>query len=253
MRLVEEAREAFTAISEAQWARQVVTPATAGVQAENARTLLSSIRSARGLLFLSHRKRGLVISADTGAGFVAVKHPDGRWAGPAFVTVKGLGLGATIGSATTRTLGFLYNPSDVQSLAEGKAEIQLTGHVTSTAGGGEPIGTGLSTGSTSTHESNVLYSITEGTLVDASLSGMRISFDDEGNKLVWGREDATAVQVLAGGEGFEPFPAVIELLKYIQVWIQTKERENVGGVDLTASHGDRVAPNPVPFYKVFGF
>lgn len=119
--------------------------------AQAARSFLRELASSKALIFLDHHKTGLVISGDSGYGFVAVREESpeseslGRWLGPSFLSIGGVGVGASAGRARTRSLVFVTQTEEAERLRKGGTEFTVATNMTLSAVG-EKLEGGMAAG-----------------------------------------------------------------------------------------------------------
>jgi lipid-binding SYLF domain-containing protein len=90
---------------------------------------LDLLQAAKGLVFLTVIKAGMVVSGRIGTGLVIARHDDsssggGGWSAPCALATVGMGWGALIGGDVTHYLVVLTTEKAVQDLVSSKS-IQL--------------------------------------------------------------------------------------------------------------------------------
>jgi lipid-binding SYLF domain-containing protein len=91
-----------------------------------------------GVVVIPHvLKAGLIVDGQFGRGVALVRQPDGTWSNPAFITLKGVGLGSQAGVEAIDLVLVFKTPHSLDRVISGKGKMTLGGDVAIAAG---PVG-----------------------------------------------------------------------------------------------------------------
>lgn len=139
-------------------------------------------------------KAALMIGGRGGKGVMAVRHPDGSWSNPVFVTLGGVNFGFQFGVQSTDVVLVLMSRQSVEGIAGGKVTL---GADASVAAG--PIGRSSAAATDATLSAQVLsYSRSSGLFAGVALDGSVIAIDKRANESAYGISDVLASQILDG-------------------------------------------------------
>ncbi|KAL0586893.1 hypothetical protein ABG067_003513 [Albugo candida] len=159
---------------------------------------LPLLRKARGLVFMTVLKAGIIFSARLGTGLVIAKLPGGIWSAPSAIGTAGLGWGAQIGAELTDVIIILNTPQAVEAFSS-TTQVNLGAEL--------GVATGLvgrvASGSLGTSVDGIApcysYSHSRGLFAGISLEGAVIISRPDINHTFYGRE-ITNTQLLTGSE-----------------------------------------------------
>jgi lipid-binding SYLF domain-containing protein len=139
-------------------------------------------------------KVALTLGGRGGKGVMAVRHPDGNWSNPAFVTMGGVNFGFQFGVQSTDVVLVLMSRQSVEGIAGGKVTL---GADASVAAG--PLGRSAAATTDATLSAQVLsYSRSSGLFAGVALDGSVIAVDNGANEAAYGIQDVLASQILEG-------------------------------------------------------
>jgi lipid-binding SYLF domain-containing protein len=139
-------------------------------------------------------KVALTLGGRGGKGVMSVRHPDGTWSAPTFVTLGGVNFGFQIGVQSTDVILVLMSRESVEGIAGGKVTL---GADASVAAG--PLGRASSAATDATLSAQVLsYSRNSGLFVGVALDGTVIAIDRAANESAYGISGVLASQILDG-------------------------------------------------------
>jgi len=143
------------------------------------------LHEAAGVVVLPHVvKAGLIVDGQFGRGVALVRQPDGSWSNPAFVTMRGLGLGGQAGVEAIDLVLVFKTRHSLDRVLFGKGKLTLGGDVAIAAG---PVGREAEL-ATDTHlKAEILsYSRSRGLFVGVSLEGASLHFDRAASESFYG-------------------------------------------------------------------
>lgn len=150
-------------------------------------------------------RAALMLGGRGGRGVMAVRHPDGSWSNPVFVTMGGANFGFQWGVQSTELVLVLMSRQSVEGIAGGKVTL---GADASVAAG--PIGRSATAATDATFKAQVLgYARNEGLFAGVALDGSVISIDDDSNASAYGVSGILPSQILEGRVANPP-PAALE-------------------------------------------
>ena len=127
-------------------------------------------------------KVALTIGGRGGKGVMAVRHPDGTWSLPTFVTLGGVNFGFQFGVQSTDVILVLMSRESVEGIAGGKVTL---GADASVAAG--PLGRSSAAATDATFSAQVLsYSRNSGIFAGVALDGTVIAIDRGANESAYG-------------------------------------------------------------------
>lgn len=139
-------------------------------------------------------KAALGLGGRGGKGVMAVRHPDGTWSAPVFVTLGGVNFGLQFGVQATDVVLVLMSRQSVEGISGGKVTL---GADASVAAG--PLGRSSSAATDATLSAQVLsYSRSAGLFAGVSIDGSVIAVDRGANESAYGIPDVLASQILEG-------------------------------------------------------
>jgi lipid-binding SYLF domain-containing protein len=139
-------------------------------------------------------KAALMIGGRGGKGVMAVRHPDGSWSHPVFVTLGGVNFGFQFGVQSTDVVLVLMSRQSVEGIAGGKVTL---GADASVAAG--PIGRSSAAATDATLSAQVLsYSRSSGLFAGVALDGSVIAVDRRANESAYGISNVLASQIFEG-------------------------------------------------------
>ena len=149
-------------------------------------------------------KGALIVGGRGGRGVMAVRHPDGAWSNPVFVTLAGVNFGFQWGVQSTDLILVLMSRQSVEGISGGTVTL---GADASVAAG--PIGRAAAATTDATFKAQVLsYSRAEGMFVGVSLDGTMIRVDDGSNQSAYGVSGILPSQILEGRVASPPQSAL---------------------------------------------
>ncbi len=199
------------------------------------------IERAYGIVVLPQVIKGAVIfGGQGGRGVMAVRHPDGSWSNPVFVTLTGASFGFQFGVQATDLVLVLMSRKSVEGISGGKVTL---GADASVAAG--PLGRAASANTDATLKAQVLsYSRNEGLFAGVSIEGGVISIDDDANQTAYGVSDILASQILEGKVANPP-PAAQEFTAAL-TRATTAAEAQTAPVTLPGEKSATPAPPPTP-------
>ena len=155
-------------------------------QKEDADSLASVVKSAKGVaIFPAVTKAGLIVGGQVGEGLVFLKQPNGRWSGPAFMTITGASWGLQIGAQSVGLVLVITNEEGLRAFTGGNS-LKLGGNVSVAAG---PIGRDASAATDGRAQAAIYsYSISKGLFAGLALDGSVINQNRDANKAYWHRD-----------------------------------------------------------------
>jgi len=145
------------------------------------------LEEARGIVVIPGLFRGgILIGGRRGRGVISVRSASGAWSNPAFVTLTGGSLGAQFGAEKMDLVLVLANERSVRNIQAGKFTL---GGDASAIGG--PMGrrtSGVVTGKAEVYA----YQHTRGLFAGATIEGLRLDVDEDGDDDFYGRGGAKA-------------------------------------------------------------
>jgi lipid-binding SYLF domain-containing protein len=139
-------------------------------------------------------KAALVFGGRGGKGVMAVRHPDGSWSSPVFVTLGGVNFGLQFGVQATDVVLVLMSRQSVEGISDGK--ITLGADLSVAAG---PIGRSSAAATDASLSAQVLsYSRSSGLFAGVALDGSVLTIDRKANESAYGISGVLASQILDG-------------------------------------------------------
>lgn len=137
-------------------------------------------------------KAGFVIGGRRGRGLLTIRHDDGSWSNPTFITLTGGSIGWQIGGQSTDVILVFRSRRSVEGITSGKFTLGADAAV---AAG--PVGrqTGAATDARLGAEV-YSYSRSRGLFLGVALEGASLSIDDGSNRAFYGNRALTADDVL---------------------------------------------------------
>jgi lipid-binding SYLF domain-containing protein len=152
------------------------------------------LNDAAGVAVLPHVVRaGFVLDREFGRGVVLVRHPDGRWSDPVFVTLSGRGIGGQAGVAATDLVLVFKTRRSLERALRGKLVLGTDAAVAAGL-----IGRESEVASVRPLKADVLtYSRSRGLFVGFSLEGTRLQVDPRANEAFYNIHGCRPEDVLA--------------------------------------------------------
>jgi lipid-binding SYLF domain-containing protein len=139
-------------------------------------------------------KAALMFGGRGGKGVMAVRHPDGSWSSPVFVTLGGVNFGLQFGVQATDVVLVLMSRQSVEGISDGK--ITLGADLSVAAG---PIGRSSAAATDASLSAQVLsYSRSSGLFAGVALDGSVLTIDRKANESAYGISGVLASQILEG-------------------------------------------------------
>lgn len=203
---------------------------------------LDLLHAAKGMVFMTVAKAGLIVSGRIGTGLLVSRMDDDasgnvRWSAPCAIGTVGMGWGALAGADVTHYLVVLTTTKAVQDMCSGKS-VQLGAEMGVAVG---PIGRGanshLATGDWTLHPAYA-YAHSTGLFVGISLEGSVISVRNDVNVKFYGQQvEPQALLNLAGPKAAEPLYQALDLAMKAHIpeegfrpstmWTESKNGGNV--------------------------
>jgi lipid-binding SYLF domain-containing protein len=132
-----------------------------------------------GIILISSREVGFVVSSQAGAG-VAVKREGDKWSAPVAVTLSGMGMGAVFGSADKEML-IALNPLAMKRLLEGKGQLKVGVDMGFASGEGcaSIFGADIAVSDMGGFGTSFVYTFSKGVLLNIEVESSIISNADE--------------------------------------------------------------------------
>ena len=134
------------------------------------------MKDAQGLAIITVIKGGLIFSGRGGEGVVVARLPNGKWSGPSFVGLGGVGFGLQIGAQVTNFIIVLNTPDAVAAFAKG-GNVALGTDLSVATG---PVGRNLSA-DVMPVAAVYSYSQSQGLFAGMSLEGTVVATQDKKN------------------------------------------------------------------------
>lgn len=145
-------------------------------------------------------KVGFGIGARRGKGLLVVRHEDGSWSNPAFVTLTGGSFGFQIGAQSTDIILVFKTRKSIDGIANGKLTL---GADASIAAG--PIGRHTGVATDLTFKAEVFsYSRSRGLFAGVALEGAGVTMDRRANAAFYGSAKITPDQIFADSGNSAP-------------------------------------------------
>lgn len=134
-------------------------------------------------------KAAFIVGGRGGDGVVALRTPNG-WSVPVFYNLGGASWGAQIGVKKTDYVMLFMNEGALKELLEDR--IEFGGELSFAAG---PVGRTVGAGTNLTLDAGILvWSMSEGAFIGASIKGAYIEPDNEANRAVYGMDGKAILQ-----------------------------------------------------------
>lgn len=135
---------------------------------------------------------GFVVAGKRGKGIAMVKHSNGTWSNPVFVTITGGSIGFQAGIQSVDLVLIFKHASTLENI--GKGSFTLGGDVSVTVG---PVGRSSSASTDYKMEAEVYsYSRSKGLFAGISISGSAIDVDSKFNKAFY-KNDSDAAEIFS--------------------------------------------------------
>jgi lipid-binding SYLF domain-containing protein len=129
-------------------------------------------------------KAGLLVDGRFGRGVALVRQPDGTWSNPAFITLRGFGVGGQAGVESTDLVLVFKTRHSLDRVLMGKRKLTLGGDVAVAAG---PVGRDAELATDALLKAEILsYSRSRGLFLGVSLEGASLRVDREANESFYG-------------------------------------------------------------------
>jgi len=146
-------------------------------------------------------KAGFMIGGSYGKGILVVRHPDGRWSNPSFISMGGGSFGWQAGAQGTDIILVFKSRKGVDNIAKGK--FTLGGDANVAAG---PVGRQASASTDAGLKAEIYsYSRNRGLFAGISLEGQWLGMDHKANLAYYEAGQNSASQILA--DQYMPTPA----------------------------------------------
>ena len=131
---------------------------------------------------------GFVVGGKRGKGIAVIKHEDGTWSDPVFITLTGGSIGFQVGVQSIDLVLIFKSRETLEKI--GKGSFTLGGDASITAG---PVGRNSSASTDYKLEAEVYsYSRSKGLFAGISLSGSALDVDSKSNTAFYGEETDAA-------------------------------------------------------------
>jgi lipid-binding SYLF domain-containing protein len=133
------------------------------------------VAKAKGVMIINRWSGGVGIGGTGGEGIGMKKDKDGKFSAPAFYNVSGASVGVQLGGSNTKTIAFLMTDKGLNALTDGKM----------VWGGDARAVAGPSDAATTTLDDSadiILYQQSSGLEVGASVAGVKVALDNDGNR-----------------------------------------------------------------------
>ncbi|MFQ5634379.1 MAG: lipid-binding SYLF domain-containing protein [Gammaproteobacteria bacterium] len=138
-------------------------------------------------------KAGFLIGGSFGKGILAVRHPDGRWSNPSFITMGGGSLGWQAGAQATDIILVFKSRKGVDNIERGKLTLGADANV---AAG--PVGRHTSAATDVSLKAEIYsYSRNRGLFAGVSLEGEWLGMDHKSNLAYYDAGQNAASQILS--------------------------------------------------------
>jgi lipid-binding SYLF domain-containing protein len=149
------------------------------------------VAKAKGVMILNQWSGGVVIGGSGGNGIGMKKNASGEFSAPAFYNMGGGSFGIQIGGSNTQIVAFLMTDKGLTGLTDNKM----------VWGGTAKAVAGPSAASTQTIDDSadvIIYQKTSGLDVGAAFSGVKITNNNEGNRLFYNNPALTPTDIFSG-------------------------------------------------------
>lgn len=162
----------------------------------------SLLRNAYAVAVIPNQiKAGFMIGGSFGKGILVVRHPDGRWSNPSFISMGGGSFGWQAGAQGTDIVLVFKSRKGVDNIAKGK--FTLGGDANVAAG---PVGRQASASTDARLKAEIYsYSRNRGLFAGVSLEGQWIGMDHKANLAYYEAGQNSASQILT--DQYIPTPA----------------------------------------------
>jgi lipid-binding SYLF domain-containing protein len=166
------------------------------------------VQRAQGVaIFPEVVKVGLGVGGRGGKGILVVRHPDGSWSNPSFVTLAGGSFGWQAGVQASDIMLVFTTRKGIEGITGGK--FTLGGDASVAVG---PVGRSVSGATDVTFDAEVYsYSRAKGLFGGIAIDGTVISIDHKANAAFYGKPGVLASEIFAVNA--PPAPAVVQPLK----------------------------------------
>lgn len=155
------------------------------------------LKDAKGLVFITHLKVGLGVSATLGFGLIICKLPSGEWSAPSSIGTGGLGFGVQTGASKTDTLIILRSDDAIRAFS-GRGQLKIGTDAVVAVG---PIGrevTAETRMSLSAATAGFSYSHSQGLMLGVGLGAEVLTTRRIDNEEYHGLKGVTVSQILSG-------------------------------------------------------
>jgi len=162
----------------------------------------SLLRNAYAVAVIPNQiKAGFMIGGSFGKGILVVRHPDGRWSNPSFISMGGGSFGWQAGAQGTDIVLVFKSRKGVDNIAKGK--FTLGADANAAAG---PVGRQASASTDAQLKAEIYsYSRNRGLFVGVSLEGQWLGMDHKANLAYYEAGQNSASQILT--DQYIPTPA----------------------------------------------
>ena len=155
------------------------------------------LKDARGLVFITHLKVGLGVSATLGFGLIICRLPSGGWSAPSSIATGGIGIGVQTGASKTDTLIILRSADAIRAFS-GRGQLKIGTDAVVAVG---PIGrevTAETRLSLSAATAGLSYSHSQGLMLGVGLGAELLTTRRIDNEEYHGVKGVTVSQILDG-------------------------------------------------------
>ena len=154
------------------------------------------LASAHGLVIIPEVfKAGFLVGGRFGRGVLVIRQADGQWSNPIFLRLLGGSFGWQAGAQSTDVVLVIRSQKGLDRLLQGR-KFTLGADAAVAAG---PVGRNATAGTDLSLRAEVYsYSRSRGLFAGLALDGSALTIDREGNAAYYGREGASAGDILVG-------------------------------------------------------
>jgi len=164
-------------------------------------------------IFPDVQRVGFVIGGQRGRGVLMVRHGDGAWSRPLFLTLSGASVGWQIGVQSADIMLFFRTRRSVDAVLRGRYTLGVGASV---AAGSLGRSAGAAT-DTDMKAEIYSYSRTRGIFAGVSLEGVSLDMDLDANSAYYGKEIDKPSDVLEGSSLSDP-PSAVALRQAVAAW-----------------------------------
>jgi lipid-binding SYLF domain-containing protein len=140
------------------------------------------------------KKAAFGFGGQGGKGVVACRRENGAWGPPSMLSMAGGSFGLQIGVQSTDVIMLIMNKRGAEFLTSNK--FQVGGDLSAAAG---PVGRDATANTDAALNAEIYtYSRSRGAFAGISLKGARVTTDDDGNRVIYGRPISARVLLQEG-------------------------------------------------------